>query len=396
MCVNWQWLAPLLALIITLIAMQTAVVLTGAIRTRNYRRFENKNKAAIARQFSLPPGIPSSQAEERRRALSPFVTASHQTANAAQTVYHNAVARSVGSLVIAFIGLVLGDIPPQDWPAIGGLAAQHAQIEYLLNWLDCIAMLSVLVLFLYAHKASGRWIAVRSGTELLRQYQIFYLVLPGADATADNARSKFDREADIVKTEVQNGSTTDIISRIERFWQSRRTFIENRPLEDADVTPDAVVSYLERRARRQLGWFSNSKARLEHSAERHSGMLLVLYVIAASFALLKLALFLCSGSTSAYLLALLLILTGLSGAMTAYYINQNARSLIHRYNTQQRRIGDWLKAFNKKFPNLPSLTLDAEDKADIRERILQFEDLMIEELIDWVHITSHDAMELAP
>ena len=93
----WQWLAPLLALIITLIAMQTAVVLTGAIGTRDYRRFENKNKAAIARQFSLPPGIPSSQAEERRRALSPFVTASQQTANAAQTVYHNAVARSVGS-----------------------------------------------------------------------------------------------------------------------------------------------------------------------------------------------------------------------------------------------------------------------------------------------------------
>jgi hypothetical protein len=27
---------------------------------------------------------------------------------------------------------------------------------------------------------------------------------------------------------------------------------------------------------------------------------------------------------------------------------------------------------------------------------LQFEDLMVEELIDWVHITSYDAIELTP
>jgi hypothetical protein len=35
-------------------------------------------------------------------------------------------------------------------------------------------------------------------------------------------------------------------------------------------------------------------------------------------------------------------------------------------------------------------------KNDMRAQILRFEDLMIEELIDWIHITSHDAIELAP
>jgi len=95
---------------------------------------------------------------------------------------------------------------------------------------------------------------------------------------------------------------------------------------------------------------------------------------------------------------ILLIVTGMSAAMTAYYINQNSRSLIHRYNTQQRFITNWLLDFNEtyKFSDLSSLPLDTAAKNDIRTRILLFEDMMIEELIDWAHITRHDLIELAP
>lgn len=127
-------------------------------------------------------------------------------------------------------------------------------------------------------------------------------------------------------------------------------------------------------------------------------MLLGLYGIAAAFAVVKLVWFLASGQSLAWLVRFLLIMTGISGAMTAYYINQNARSLIHRYNTQQRRIAEWLKNFKKSwnFAKPPSEDLDAEAKREIRDRILQFEDLMIEEAIDWVHITSQDVIELAP
>ncbi len=55
-------------------------------------------------------------------------------------------------------------------------------------------------------------------------------------------------------------------------------------------------------------------------------------------------------------------------------------------------------AFNKAwmFECLASLTLDAASKNDVRERILNFEELMIEELTDWISITGHDAIELAP
>jgi hypothetical protein len=40
--------------------------------------------------------------------------------------------------------------------------------------------------------------------------------------------------------------------------------------------------------------------------------------------------------------------------------------------------------------------IDAAAKCEIRTLILQFEDLMIEELIDWIHISSHDVIEMTP
>jgi hypothetical protein len=57
-----------------------------------------------------------------------------------------------------------------------------------------------------------------------------------------------------------------------------------------------------------------------------------------------------------YLLGVALITTGASAAMTAYYINQNTRSLIHRYYSQQRFIQRWLRDFNERwnFAGLPS------------------------------------------
>jgi hypothetical protein len=276
-----------------------------------------------------------------------------------------------------------------DWPAL----------ELVLSWIDAIAIIFVLILFLYGRMACRPWIAGRSGAELIRQYQFLGVVFPSAitPATADD-QTQFDIEADLVAARVQDGSITDIVARTERFWSTRKASIENLTLTDEDLTADAVLVYLQRRARRQFGWFIDSKARLEHIAGRRNVLLLSLYCIAAGLAVIKLVLFLCGGYSPAYLLPLLLIVTGMSAAMTAYYINQNSRSLIHRYNTQQRFITGWLVTFNErwKFASLPSLTIDLAAKNDMRAQILRFEDLMIEELIDWIHITSHDAIELAP
>jgi hypothetical protein len=271
--------------------------------------------------------------------------------------------------------------------------------EPTLSWIDAIAILLVLILFLYERMTSRPWIAGRAGAELLRQYQILSVVFPSVASKAPaDLKTQFDIEANLVGTKVQQGSITNIGARIERFWSTRKASIESCTLTEADLTADALLVYLRRRARRQLGWFIDSKARLERIAERRNTVLLSLYSIAVGLSAIKHILFLYDGHAAAYLLRLLLIVTGISGVMTAYYINQNSRSLIYRYNTQQRIITGWLAMFNKRWDpaNLRSLTIDLSTKSDMRAQILRFEDLMIEELIDWVHITSHDAIELAP
>src|SRR5262249_46729247 len=112
------------------------------------------------------------------------------------------------------------------------------------------------------------WIKRRVGTELLRQYQILGVVFPNAISTAPTGdlTAQFDTEADLVARCVQQGAIKDIVARIEAFWKTRRATIERHALTDGDLTVDALLVYLQRRARRQLGWFIDSKARLEHIA----------------------------------------------------------------------------------------------------------------------------------
>jgi hypothetical protein len=394
-----ELLPLLIAVGVTFLGMQVAVALTQLMRRHDYALFEDRSKDSVAREFPIHT-MRKSPAEERRRTLARFVDRTHQAAIAAQTRYYNAVVRSASGLVVAFIALVLGNSREDNWPWMATALVVHPLVEHVLMWVDAIAIILILILFLYAGSVNRRWLSARVGSELLRQYQFLELVFPSVSSKprSHEDEHQFDFEADLVKARVQHGPTKDIMPRIERFWSERKLSIERRALRESDIPADALLVYLERRARRQLGWFTDSKARLEYIGERRKLLLLVLYGIAVAVAVLKLAWFLYSKHSPPYLSPSLLIITGISGAMTAHYINQNARSLIHRYNTQQRRITKWLQDFGERWSlDQPALLdTDVSVRNEICSHILQFEDLMIEELMDWVHITSQDAMELAP
>ena len=179
MGVSWGVLAPFISLAITFAAMQAAVFLTGTIRGCDYRRFEGESKERIARQFPLP-SVDQSTADERRKSLSPFLDKGHKAANAAQTKYYNAVVRSAGCLVLAFLALAFGTLRPEDWPAW----LDWPFLELVLNWVDVIAIIFVLILFLYGRRAGRPWIAGRTGTELIRQYQFLSVVFPSSISSA--------------------------------------------------------------------------------------------------------------------------------------------------------------------------------------------------------------------
>lgn len=355
--------------------MQAAVVLTHVIRTCDYRRFEDQSRSCLDRRYPVPT-IEPSPAEDRRRSLSPLLDAVHQKASRAQTVYHNSVVRSAGSLALAFTALALGTLPSEFWPL---QIPNWSRVELMLSWIEIVAMTFVLALFLRGNASRRPWIRSRAGTELLRQYQVLDMVFPNATTTSltNNPDESFEIEAERVKTQVQDDhkrSDNDIAARIEKFWIEKRNFIETFPIAQADLTGDALLAYIRRRARRQLGWFTNSKVRLEHIAGRRTSALVGLYCLAILLAVTKHVLIVLSVHIAPCLVPPLLIATGISAAMTAYYINQNSRSLIHRYNTQQRAVRRWMDAFTTRWDvaALPAVTFTPIEKDEIRAEILRF------------------------
>jgi hypothetical protein len=90
----------------------------------------------------------------------------------------------------------------------------------------------------------------------------------------------------------------------------------------------------------------------------------------------------------------LLAVTMLSTALTTLYLSRNDRSLSHRYATQERRIEEWLRRVLKS--NVAGPGTDCGNDQRMKDEALEFERLMVDELVDWIHISSHDAIELAP
>jgi len=402
----WLIVAPLIAGAVTGAAWWIAAVLTNKIRRKDYKSYEDWSASDLKDRFPLPETIAEvyqSAAEQRRKTLSQLVARVHQVANKAQTTYHDAIVGSAGCLVLAFLALATNTLFLAL--AQNSLRLESRALDYLLNWIDVVAIVAVLFLFIYGQNANSRWIRHRAAVELLRQYQYFKVIFPHAitPEPIDNLEAQFDIEADQIASHVQSRKISEINTRINRFWLQRKASLASHAFMDDDLSPEALAIYLAKRVRRQLGWFIDSRERLKHIADRRKDWLFRLYIFMVALALGQLmsffpALFRENWNWHHVALPFLLLVTGGSAAMTAYYINQNSRTLTHRYNTQQRFINRWLEDFDYPWSSkvLPLQKFNDAEKRRMRDEILRFEDLMIEELIDWAHITSYDSIELAP
>ena len=358
MDIAWLVLHALIAISIMVLTMQITARLISTQRARTFSKYEDQSQSEIARDFPLPDAVPS-RVTETLRSLGQLVATAHNEAIYAQNRYFSTVVRSAVCLFLALLALALTASPLR----------QCHPTAVVLAWLDALSISLVLGLFLQGHAANRQWITLRAGAELLRQYQFLTVVFPTATShpPAHDLTSRFLEETELIKKQVQGDSFKDIALRIERFWSDRESLIANSVLTDADISADALLPYLHRRLRRQLGWFKDSQERLKGAELRRKRWLLMLYWMAAVLAWIKLVETIgadhlpasgdiCIGfwagigglfswppagipeSLTQALLPTLLMVTGLSAVMTAFYVNQNLRSLLHRYHTQERRI----------------------------------------------------------
>src|SRR5262249_15497368 len=148
--------------------------------------------------------------------------------------------------------------------------------ELLLSWVDILALLLLIVLYLTGKSKNRAWIRSRSLVELLRQIQILGAVIPSA--TGGDIKKWFeDQRKDFSQKLEDSHSQSSVDSRVREIWREQKDSLSRLPLFADDLTADSVQLYMARRARRQIGWFIDSKERLKKTEVRRSTLLISLY-----------------------------------------------------------------------------------------------------------------------
>jgi hypothetical protein len=408
------------ALLTVLVALAICTPLVRWLRERRYAIGETDgsdrltSRATIAREFELPEADPDAATiGPLLDALHRPVNDLHKKANAYQRAYHNRAARCVICLAVALIMLGLSLTVYADSKAFKAYASA----------IDVFALLITFQQWLSALGANQRWVATRTKTELLRQWAFLTTLLnwnKPEDAIA-MAPGMFERkERDIEDNVVQDRlriwwrrllglfgkkrfPATKIEERMAAYWSSSRDE-HARKLAGLKLPPGDLALYIYRRPIRQLAWFRLAQVRLHQQAKHRERWLATCYTVSVVLALIKLAMvyqqeigarfpmiadLLGALSINAVSMALL-AMTVLSTAATALYLSRNDRSLLHRYAAQERAVEGWLK----EFCGAPKESAAGEVDR-LEERLLDFEALMVDEMIDWLHISAHDTLELA-
>jgi hypothetical protein len=384
------------------------------------------DRSAIARELGIPEVEPSdTPLAPRLERLRQPLQVLHEGANRLQRAYHLRVAGCVLSLALALAALGLGLTFGHDYPSLKRYAAA----------VDVFALALALHQWWAARVANQDWILARTRTELLRQWTFLRTFLHPAGSDAGPAEAAFAAKADEIGAHFAGSEPVGLWAwtwsalrpghehpartleaRVQRYWDGTRAECAAMPPGAALAARD-IHLYLRRRPVRQLAWFRISRRRLQTSGKLREHWMARLFLIAFGLALAKAVLVVAqppaggaahaaaSGgpgilpvATATSLLALLLLgVTTLSTALTSIYLSRNDRSLLHRYIAQERRIEDWLQDSLKTADGDAAAGPAPPGLAErFRTAMLGFEDLMIDELVDWIHISAHDALELGP
>lgn len=357
--------------------------LATEVRGRRYRRYDGAptpvppREAARASQNGLAL---------QRSVLADLFSPHHQHSIARQDAYYFVVALGVSALFVGFASLGL---------SLTVVAGRPAWLEACAA-IDVVSFMIALACVPLGLRRNRAWVQDRTRAELLRQWYLLDELLLGSRGDAD-VTTRFEAAAERLKHEFPGKSVDE--SEVFRYWQGRRADLTAR-LGSGPIESERLDAYLDRRPRRQALWFEQARSRLEHQTHSRARSLAGLFTVAVLLALAKVTLtfHLLPGELDAFkpwLTLVLILVIGAASGLTGLYFGQNSRSLMHRYAAQRRRIDVWLAAFGTTCGTGP-ISADVGEARSTFEQILQFEDLMIEELVDWIAITSHDVIELAP
>lgn len=265
---------------------------------------------------------------------------------------------------------------------------------------DLFAMLYVLIHWWRSKLANQNWVLSRIHSELMRQWRhlVFAFSRTETEIAAAYEGASKRVETGILKPRSRflqwfgfGLTSEELETRIEDYWaRLSAEFKADAPSEPPANWSATLAAYLHGRPANQLQWYRMRHRQFSRSGSWRGGIMTALFLF--TFVLAAANVFLAEDPPSGndlfadWLSLSLLIATAISAALTYWYISRNERSISHRYVTQRRELENWLKKIAK---------LIEERKTSVTyDQVLEFEALMVSELIDWVHVTSHDIVEL--
>jgi hypothetical protein len=357
---------------------------------------------AIAREFKLPAPLDleilRTEAMRSRGLL--WRKRLHEPAIALKDKYYEIIGRCGFLLAFVFALLALELT----------VLRSETQLEQYSVTAGLFAILLVLLYWWRARVTNQAWVAKRILSELVRQWLHLVFVFSWSEELIQQEYSRLygTLECAIVKPGWRilrwlgfalTPAMLQVI--IQGHWRDTRETLTARiptGLDRSDNTAFAI--YLASRPINQLQWYRMREQQFASAGERRGMIMLGLFLFSFGLAAGNVLLvhWLNASQTrwpssstvtlEAWLNFCLLIATAISAALTYWYVSRNERSIAHRYSSQRRHIEIWLREIArlmKPGEHLPTFT-----------NILEFEDLIVSELIDWVHITSHDVVELGP
>jgi hypothetical protein len=375
--------------LLTLLGAATAVtvafvaaLLTPWIRSRLYHPETRVGTAASAVARSGTSRTPQEETEDA--AANKLLMAEHRAAIDLQNWTLASLMSVAASLTVAFLCTSL---------AATVLTEPHG-FHLFAAALDLAAFGLVLWHFIRAARLRRAWIASRSIVEMLRQWSVVDRIL----VAGEHPEEGFGRMKQRVRQALASPDP-DFATVVLRFGRLRLKEMGEAIGALHSVPAARFRYYLDRRPERQKRWFAGAEARVSGQGKRHRQTLMILFGMATAAALLKVALLLGDPAESqalSWTMLALLILIGLSGTLTSVFLNQNIRSLSHRYRSQSRDIAWW---FERHAPLVAAAQgqepLSGPLVGQLANAVVEFESLMLDELVDWIVITDHDSLEIA-
>jgi len=197
-------------------------------------------------------------------------------------------------------------------------------------------------------------------------------------------------------------SWCEVLTRGDEIRQPARS---DRHGLDKPFDSGRVSFYVLERLIYQLSFFIGAQKRLRKFHKGRGRFMISLYVLSVILALVDAAIMFKSElpvGVSAIVGLIpqsvldwnaLALLVGLivSAVLTSLYLGRNDRSLVHRYHAQERRIRAWLRDHGALLS--PDRAAPAGEEA-VSRRILALEEMMVDEHLDWIQITSRDVVEV--